>query len=521
MERVTSLALIATLLLAIIATPFPQAVGDPIPIPPSRDVKFRGPVIEIFYPDYAVRLGEVLEDPTGSLRVGIHVWVNVWHDYLIIGSIEVGDIVEVYGELSYEDTYDEPRITIYVKGALHYIKEVSAQHLPDLAFASLSVSPPNPRNGDPVYFSAVILNHGDGDAYGFRVDVYLDGQLYDSGMVSLGAHASETLWSDKPWTATEGTHTVKWVADTTNIVAESNEGNNEIDKAFTVESKPPPSEFDFTISVEPLSQTVKPGETLHYTVTVSTLSGSSQTVSLSLSGQHETVSYAFNPSSGNPPFTSTLTVTTSASTPAGTYTLTITGRDGRKSRSASVRLSVEEVFSPEQLLKLAEERRDTYDMLYKVLDPKEVSIQIQEEYARVYRDMWEDLYDVAKSGDSPEAIVGIFELVLNAISKLDRMGKLLYLQNILIRPEFTQLETYIGQMRDLTDREIIAIRNRDFNSLKNIYDQEQRTLIDIKNHLSIRVKPSLDNLIRSWVEYQAPITKSENIGKLDVGETNS
>ncbi|MBS7649310.1 hypothetical protein KEJ17_06695, partial [Candidatus Bathyarchaeota archaeon] len=207
--------------------------------------------------------------------------------------------------------------------------------------------------------------------------------------------------------------------------------------------------------------------------------------------------------------------------PAGTYTLTITGRDGRKSRSASVRLSVEEVFSPEQLLKLAEERRDTYDMLYKVLDPKEVSIQIQEEYARVYRDMWEDLYDVAKSGDSPEAIVGIFELVLNAISKLDRMGKLLYLQNILIRPEFTQLETYIGQMRDLTDREIIAIRNRDFNSLKNIYDQEQRTLIDIKNHLSIRVKPSLDNLIRSWVEYQAPITKSENIGKLDVGETNS
>ncbi|MBS7649464.1 hypothetical protein KEJ17_07490, partial [Candidatus Bathyarchaeota archaeon] len=118
-------------------------------------------------------------------------------------------------------------------------KSTPKPKLPDLVFRKAVLDRDEPfRVGDVIRFGADLANHGDGDAYGFRVDVYLDGQLYDSGMVSLGAHASETLWSDKPWTATEGTHTVKWVADTTNIVAESNEGNNEIDKAFTVESKP-------------------------------------------------------------------------------------------------------------------------------------------------------------------------------------------------------------------------------------------------------------------------------------------
>jgi hypothetical protein len=279
--------------------------------------------------------------------------------------------------------------------------------------------------------------------------------------------------------------------------------------------------FDFSISVEPSSQTIKQGESATFSVTVTSLTSSVKTVSLSLSGHHETMSYSFSPSSSYPTFTSTLTITTSTSTPVGSYTLTISGRDGGKTRSASVTFSVKEAISLEQLLKLAKERRDTYDALYKALDPNEVSIQIQDEYSKIYQNMWKDLYDVVESGDSPEAIVGIFELMLNALSGLDTMGKLQYLQNILLQQQFIQLRTYVGQMRDLTDKEIIALQHQDFNSLKSTYEQEESVLINIELQLSSQVKPFLDNLIRSWVESLGPtINQQYNIGGVDVGETN-
>jgi hypothetical protein len=391
--------------------------------------------------------------------------------------------------------------------------------LPDLVFQKVGFDKPEPfKDGDLIRFGAVIVNQGDGPAYNFRVEVYLDGWLYDSGTVSLGAHQSDTLWCDNPWKATEGTHTLTWIADTTNVVAESDENNNRMNRTFTVGLP----RFDFSILVEPSSQTIRQGESATYGVTVKLLSESTQTVSLSLSGHHETMSYSFNPSSGNPTFTSTLIITTGTSTPPGTYTLTIIGSGGGKTHSASVTFSIKETISLEQLLKLAIKRRDAYDALYKVLNPDEVSIQIQDEYSRIYLNMWKDLYDVVKSGDSPEAMVGIFELMLNAISRLDTMGKLLYLQNILLTPQFIQLRTYVGQMRDLTDEEITAIQHQDPNSLKSIYEQEKGVLINIKNLLSIQVKPFLDNLMTSRVESPGPdINQLYNIDGVDVGETNS
>jgi len=111
--------------------------------------------------------------------------------------------------------------------------------------------------------------------------------------------------------------------------------------------------FDFSLSVEPSSQTIKQGESATFRVRVASLTDPVQTpvqtVRLSLSGYHETMRYDFDPSSGLGPhpqggtitaFTSTLTITTSTSTPIGTYALTITGSDGR-TRSASVTISVQ------------------------------------------------------------------------------------------------------------------------------------------------------------------------------------
>jgi VCBS repeat-containing protein len=100
-------------------------------------------------------------------------------------------------------------------------------------------------------------------------------------------------------------------------------------------------QFDFSISISPSTRTIKVGESTTYSITVSSLSGTTQTVTLSLSGQHSTMSYSFNPSSGPPTFTSILTISTTGSTPANTYTLTITGTGGGLTRQKQITLIVE------------------------------------------------------------------------------------------------------------------------------------------------------------------------------------
>jgi len=99
--------------------------------------------------------------------------------------------------------------------------------------------------------------------------------------------------------------------------------------------------FDFSISASPSSRTVTRGSSTTYSVTVTLLSGLTQLVSLSVSGLPSGASSSFNPASGYPSFVSTLTISTSVSTPADTYTLTITGSEGGTTRQTTVQLVVE------------------------------------------------------------------------------------------------------------------------------------------------------------------------------------
>src|SRR5439155_14508995 len=83
---------------------------------------------------------------------------------------------------------------------------------------------------------------------------------------------------------------------------------------------------DFTLSASPSSLSVAPGGSTSYTVTINPTSGFTGPVSLSVSGLPSGASGSFTP---NPATTSsTLALTTSASTPDGTYTLTIAGVSG-------------------------------------------------------------------------------------------------------------------------------------------------------------------------------------------------
>lgn len=103
-----------------------------------------------------------------------------------------------------------------------------------------------------------------------------------------------------------------------------------------------PANPDFTFSTSPGMQTVAPGGSASYTVTVSALNGFTDSVDLAVSGLPAGATYSFNPASMSGSGTSTLTITTDSSTPNGTSTLTITGTDasGSPTHSTTVNLTV-------------------------------------------------------------------------------------------------------------------------------------------------------------------------------------
>jgi len=96
---------------------------------------------------------------------------------------------------------------------------------------------------------------------------------------------------------------------------------------------------DFTFAASPNSQTVNAGQATTYSVQVTPVQGYTATVSLSATGLPQGGTAGFNPAaiSGG---SSTLTVSTSASTPPGAYTITITGNGGGLQHSTQANLIV-------------------------------------------------------------------------------------------------------------------------------------------------------------------------------------
>src|SRR2546426_1578984 len=87
-----------------------------------------------------------------------------------------------------------------------------------------------------------------------------------------------------------------------------------------------PGTFDYSVSLNPTSGSVVQGSGTTSTVTVSLVSGTTQTVSLgtSISPSATGLTATVNPTSGTPTYTSSLTISTTTSTPTGTYSITVT-----------------------------------------------------------------------------------------------------------------------------------------------------------------------------------------------------
>jgi hypothetical protein len=98
---------------------------------------------------------------------------------------------------------------------------------------------------------------------------------------------------------------------------------------------------DFTISASPSSRSVGAGTSTTFTVTITATGGYSGSVDLSVSGLPTGATGKWSADPVGPPYPSaTLTIDTSASTPGGTYSITIRGSDGTTTRSTAVSLAV-------------------------------------------------------------------------------------------------------------------------------------------------------------------------------------
>jgi hypothetical protein len=100
---------------------------------------------------------------------------------------------------------------------------------------------------------------------------------------------------------------------------------------------------DFTVAASPTSQTVIQGNSTSYTVTQTALNNYAATVSYSVSGLPAGATPTFTPASITASGTTTLSISTSTTTPAGSYTLTISGTDGTLTHVASVTFVVSPV----------------------------------------------------------------------------------------------------------------------------------------------------------------------------------
>ncbi|NUW46599.1 M4 family metallopeptidase, partial [Nonomuraea rhodomycinica] len=98
---------------------------------------------------------------------------------------------------------------------------------------------------------------------------------------------------------------------------------------------------DFSISANPGSGTVQAGSSATTTIATQTTAGNAQAVNLSASGLPTGATASFNPASVTSGGSSTLTIATAPTTPAGSYNVTVTGTGETATHTATYALTVQ------------------------------------------------------------------------------------------------------------------------------------------------------------------------------------
>ncbi|MFC2038879.1 CARDB domain-containing protein [Chloroflexota bacterium] len=98
--------------------------------------------------------------------------------------------------------------------------------LPDLTFDSVTWSPENPSKNEIVTITAVVRNQGDLMSLPTQLNLYLDGNYKEQKLIK-NLDPGEAVTMVFQWTALQGTHLIKLIADGDETIPESDETNNE------------------------------------------------------------------------------------------------------------------------------------------------------------------------------------------------------------------------------------------------------------------------------------------------------
>lgn len=114
-------------------------------------------------------------------------------------------------------------------------------------------------------------------------------------------------------------------------------GNTSVSLNVASSSGPPP---DFTLNASPNSQTVNAGDSASYSIVASPLNSFTGTINLSASGPGGDIFVDLSPSTITANGSAILTVTTSDTTAAGTYTVFVSGSSGSLNHSTTLTITV-------------------------------------------------------------------------------------------------------------------------------------------------------------------------------------
>jgi len=106
------------------------------------------------------------------------------------------------------------------------IRDHAQRGVSGLVIQEIPWSPANPSADATISFTVVIKNQGQANAAASQVDYYIDCSYYESDSVGTIA-AGGTSTQGFTWVAQPGTHTIQAIADSTQVVSETDETNNE------------------------------------------------------------------------------------------------------------------------------------------------------------------------------------------------------------------------------------------------------------------------------------------------------
>lgn len=113
--------------------------------------------------------------------------------------------------------------------------------------------------------------------------------------------------------------------------------------SFSVQAPPPP---DFDVDIEPDNQIINQGDSTTFTITVTAFNFWTDPVTLSAGLLPDDVDWSFDPETGIPTFTSTLSITTYPDTTPGNFPFTVKGEGSGKQHTAPATLIIQEVVPP-------------------------------------------------------------------------------------------------------------------------------------------------------------------------------